>query len=142
MLTILGPATSGKFCDGVSRRDFIRIGTFGSAAAGLSLPASLRAEARSRTGSSHKSIINVLLPGGAPHQDMVDLKPDAPKEIRGEFQPIDTNVEGVQISELMPRLAKMMDKFTIIRSMADSQPSHDLYQCVTCLLYTSPSPRD
>ncbi|HAA73485.1 MAG TPA: DUF1501 domain-containing protein [Planctomycetaceae bacterium] len=131
MLTILGPATSGKFCDGVSRRDFIRIGTFGSAAAGLSLPASLRAEARSRTGSSHKSIINVLLPGGAPHQDMVDLKPDAPKEIRGEFQPIDTNVEGVQISELMPRLAKMMDKFTIIRSMADSQPSHDLYQCVT-----------
>ena len=131
MLTILGPATSGNFCDGISRRDFIRVGTFASAGLGLSLAASLRAEARSGIGTSHKSIINVLLPGGAPHQDMVDLKPDAPTEVRGEFQPIDTNVEGVQISELMPRLARMMDKFTIIRSMADSQPSHDLYQCVT-----------
>jgi hypothetical protein len=131
MLTILGPATSGSFCDGISRRDFIRVGSFASAGLGLSLAASLRAEARSGTGTSHKSIINVLLPGGAPHQDMVDLKPEAPTGVRGEFQPIDTNVEGVQISELMPRLASMMDKFTIIRSMADSQPSHDLYQCVT-----------
>ena len=82
-------------------------------------------------GISHKSIINVLLPGGAPHQDMVDLKPDAPSGIRGEFNPIDTNLEGVQISELMPRLARNMEKFTIIRSMSDSQPRHDLYQCVT-----------
>lgn len=131
MLTILGPATAGNFCDGISRRDFIRVGTFASAGLSLSLAESLRAEARSGIGTSHKSIINVLLPGGPPHQDMVDLKPEAPSGVRGEFQPIDTNVVGVQISELMPRLAGMMDKFTIIRSMADSQPSHDLYQCVT-----------
>ena len=131
VLTIIGPATSDRFCDGVSRRDFIRVGTLASAGLGMSLPSLLRAEARAGVGRSHKAVINVLLPGGAPHQDMVDLKPDAPLEIRGEFRPIETNVAGVQVSELMPRLAKMMDKFTIIRSMADSQPQHDLYQCVT-----------
>ena len=125
MLTILGPATSGSFCDGISRRDFIRVGTFASAGLGLSLAASLRAEARSGIGTSHKSIINVLLPGGAPHQDMGDLKPDAPTGVRGEFQPIDTNVEGVQISELMPRLASMMDKFTIIRSVDPRNSNHE-----------------
>ena len=135
VLTILGPANSGKFCDRLARRDFIRVGTLAgigaSAGFSASLPRLLRAEARSGMGISHKSIINVLLPGGAPHQDMVDLKPDAPSGIRGEFNPIDTNLEGVQISELMPRLARNMEKFTIIRSMSDSQPRHDLYQCVT-----------
>ena len=131
MLTILGPTGSGNFCDGISRRDFIRVGTLGAAGVGVSLPGLLRAEARAGRGKSHKSIINILLPGGAPHQDMVDLKPNAPSGIRGEFQPIATNLQGVQISELMPRLAQRMEKFTIIRSMADSQPRHDLYQCVT-----------
>lgn len=131
MLTIVGGATPGAFCDGVSRRDFIRVGTLAAAGLSASLPSLLRAEAGSRIGRSHKAIINVLLPGGPPHQDMVDLKPDAPTEVRGEFRPIDTNVTGVQVSELMPRLAEMMDRFTLIRSMADSQPRHDLYQCVT-----------
>ena len=62
---------------------------------------------------------------------MVDLKPDASSDIRGEFKPIGTNVDGIQISELMPRLARNMDKFALIRSMADSQGAHDLYQCLT-----------
>jgi hypothetical protein len=91
----------------------------------------LQAEDRAGTGRSHKAIINILLPGGPPHQDMFDLKPDATSEIRGEFKPISTNVPGIQICEEFPRMARMMDKFTIIRSMIDSQGGHDLYQCLT-----------
>lgn len=128
MLTILSKSTS-RFCDGISRRSFLQIGALGMA--GMTLPELLRAEAQAGIGKSHKAVINVLLPGGPPHQDMVDLKPDAPADIRGELKPITTNVSGIEISELMPRLAKMADKLAIIRSMADSNPQHDLYQCVT-----------
>ncbi len=130
MLTIHGKS-SGRLCDGVNRRDFLRIGSLGIA--GMTLPELLRAEAASKVGISHKAVINILLPGGPPHQDMFDLKPSAPTDIRGEFKPISTNVNGIQIGELFPKLAKMMDKLVIIRSMADSQPQHDLYQCVTGL---------
>ena len=128
MLTLHGKS-GGKFCDGLSRRSFLSIGALGFA--GATLPKLLQAERVAGIGRSHKAIINVLLPGGAPHQDMVDLKPDAPSDIRGEFKPIGTNVPGIQICELMPRMAKMMDKFAIIRSMVDSQGGHDLYQCLT-----------
>jgi|TARA_B110000914_G_scaffold191649_1_gene178301 hypothetical protein len=88
-------------------------------------------EARAGTGSSHKAVINIYLPGGPSHLDMFDLKPDAPAEIRGEFRPIGTNVPGIEICELFPRLAKMADKFAIIRSLADSDGAHDCYQCMT-----------
>tara|TARA_Y100000588_G_scaffold56098_3_gene53743 strand:- start:2849 stop:4216 length:1368 start_codon:yes stop_codon:yes gene_type:complete len=130
MLTLFGKP-EGKFCDGLSRRSFLSIGALGFA--GATLPKLLQAERVAGIGRSHKAIINVLLPGGPPHQDMVDLKPDAPLDIRGEFKPIGTNVPGIQISEHMPRMAKMMDKFAIIRSMVDSQGGHDLYQCLTGL---------
>ncbi len=116
-------------CDGLSRRGFLKIG--GMAAGGLSLAQLLRAESESGTGSNHKAIINVYLPGGPAHLDMFDLKPDAPKEIRGEFRPIETNVSGIQICELFPRLASVMDKFVIIRSIADADGRHDCYQCMT-----------
>ena len=128
MLTLHGKP-GGRFCDGLSRRSFLSIGALGFA--GATLPKLLQAERVAGIGRSHKAIINVLLPGGPPHQDMVDLKPDAPSDIRGEFKPIGTNVPGIQICELMPRMAKMMDKFAIIRSMVDSQGGHDLYQCLT-----------
>jgi hypothetical protein len=128
MLNVYGGSGS-SFCDGMSRRSFLSIGSLGFT--GASLPGLLKAEKAAGIGRSQKAIINVLLPGGAPHQDMVDLKPDAPSDIRGEFKPIATNVDGIQISELMPRMASMMDKFAIIRSMADSQGGHDLYQCLT-----------
>ena len=128
MLSLFGKP-SGKFCDGLSRRSFLTIGSLGIA--GATLPRLLQAEDRAGTGRSHKAIINVLLPGGPPHQDMFDLKPQAPSDVRGEFKPISTNVPGIQICEEFPRLARMMDKFTIIRSMIDSQGAHDLYQCVT-----------
>ena len=130
MLTILGrKAPNSTTCDGLSRRGFLQIGALG--AAGMSLPQLLRAEAAAGIRNSHKAVINVLLPGGPPHQDMFDLKPDAPSEVRGDFAPIATNVPGIEICELMPRVAAMMDRFAIIRSMADSNPQHDLYQCVT-----------
>jgi Protein of unknown function (DUF1501) len=131
MLTIFGkPHRDGGFCDGVSRRDFLTVGgaLIGSA---LSLPRILAAEAQSGVKSSHKAIINVFLPGGPPHQDMWDLKPDAPVEIRGEFKQIQTNVPGIQIGEHFPMLAKMMDKFAIIRTMVGSNGEHDAYQCMT-----------
>ncbi len=74
MLTIYGKSQRGGFCDGVNRRDFLKIG--GMVMGGLTLPQLLRAEAEAGVGSSHKAIINVFLPGGPPHQDMWDLKMD------------------------------------------------------------------
>ena len=131
MLTIFGrPHRKGGFCDGLSRRDFLTVG--GTLVGGaLTLPNLLAAEAQSGVGSSHKAIINVYLPGGPPHIDMWDLKPDAPQEIRGEFNPIDTNVPGIRICEHFPRIAKVADKFVFIRTMVGCDGGHDSYQCMT-----------
>jgi hypothetical protein len=134
MLTIHGPRQ--RFCDGVSRRSFLKIGGFAmGAVGGLTLPEILRAEDRSRQlggGKSRgKSLINVFLGGGPPHQDMWDLKMDAPSEIRGEFSPISTSVPGVQIGECFPKIAAMFDKFAAIRSVVDCDGSHDAFQCMT-----------
>jgi uncharacterized protein (DUF1501 family) len=117
------------FCDGVSRRNFLKIG--GLAMGGIGLNDLLRAEAAQGRGRSHKATIMIFLPGGPPHQDMFDMKPDAPSEIRGEFKPIHTNVPGIEICELMPRLARIMDKCTLIRSMSDCDSGHDAFQCLT-----------
>ncbi len=127
MLTING--NKSQFCDGVSRRNFLRIGALGLG--GLALPQLLQAESQSGRKSTQKSIIMIYLPGGPPHQDMFDLKMDAPKEIRGEFQPISTKVPGIQICEHLPKMAAMMDKMSIIRSMVGSEGGHDNFQCFT-----------
>lgn len=127
MLTIPGAPTG--FCDGVSRRSFLAIG--GLALGGMSLPQILRAEKTQGVESSHKAIIMILLPGGPPHQDMVDLKPEAPAEIRGEFRPIETNVAGIRISEVMPRLAARMDKLAIVRSLYGGINDHNVHVCLT-----------
>src|SRR5688500_4687224 len=112
MLNFLGSAQ--RFCDGLSRRSFLKIGAFG---AGLTLADMLRAKALANnavpdrtTSTPVKSAIMIYLPGGPSHMDMYDLKPDAPVEYRGEFRPIQTNVSGVQISEHFPRQARMWDK--------------------------------
>ncbi|HCA49646.1 MAG TPA: DUF1501 domain-containing protein [Planctomycetaceae bacterium] len=97
----------------------------------LTLPQLLQAEAASGVANSHKAVIMVYLCGGPPHQDMYDLKPDAPAEVRGEFSPIKTNVPGVEICELMPKMASMMDKFVPIRTMANCQGGHTGFQCFT-----------
>ena len=128
MLSIHGPARGG-FCDGKNRRDFLRVG--GLALGGLTLPDLLRAESAQAGRSSHKAVIMVFLPGGPSHQDIFDLKPDAPSEIRGEFTPISTNVPGIQITEHLPKMARLMDKCVLIRSMADCDPAHDAHQCLT-----------
>ena len=87
MMTLGGP--SHRYCDGRSRRSFLKIG--GLAMGGLALPQLLRAEEAAGVGRSHKAVIMVYLSGGLSHQDTFDLKPEAPAEIRGEFQPIDTS---------------------------------------------------
>jgi hypothetical protein len=125
MLNIFGGPQ--RFCDGVHRRNFLKIG--GLAMGGLSMPQIMAAQEASGTRIGHKAVIMVFLPGGPPHQDMFDLKMDAPAEIRGEFKPIATNVPGLEICELMPRLARMMDKFAVIRSIVGAAGGHDSYQC-------------
>ncbi len=129
MLTILGRSIGG-FCDRVSRRSFLRIGTLAAGATSLNLADVLRAEDGKPQGR-HKSVINIFLGGGPPHQDLWDLKMDAPSEIRGEFRPIDTNVPGIQICEVFPKLAARMDKCAIIRSIVGATGQHDAWQCVT-----------
>ena len=116
MLSILGSPPASA-CDGQTRRQFLRLG--GLALGGLTFPQILRAESMSGRAKplSHKAVIMIYLSGGPSHQDMYDLKMDAPAEIRGSFRPISTNVPGIDICEHMPRLASMMDKFAIIRSL-------------------------
>jgi len=129
MLSLLGEQHSVRFCDGLSRRSFLQIG--GLALGGLSLPQILQAESSQGIRRSHKAIIMIFLPGGPPHQDMVDLKMEAPAEIRGEFKPIKTNVSGIEICEHLPRVAQMMDKFAVIRSIVGADGPHHAFQCMT-----------
>jgi hypothetical protein len=127
MLTIYGKRS--RFCDGVSRRNFIKIGALGLG--GLALPQILQAEASAGIRKSHKAIIMIYLPGGPPHQDIFDIKVDAPQEIRGEFKPISTKVPGIQICEHLPRLAGMTDRLAIVRSLVGAEDNHYDYQCMT-----------
>jgi hypothetical protein len=136
MLTIYG--NQSRFCDGVSRRNFLKIGSL--ALGGLTLPQLLRAEAQSGIRKSHKAVIMIFLPGGPSHQDMFDLKQDAPSEIRGEFKPINTKVPGIQICEHMPRIAAIMDKLTVIRSIVGAKDNHDAFQCMTGHLNSNQPP--
>lgn len=134
MLTMFSKPSKDKFCNGMSRRNFLSIG--GLALGGLSMPQILAAQANrpapvSSGGLGHKAVIMIYLPGGPPHQDMYDLKMDAPAEIRGEFRPINTNVDGIQICELLPRLAGMMDKLVPIRSIVGAKDRHESFQCLT-----------
>lgn len=128
MLNVFGQ--KHRLCDGMNRRDMLRIGALGLG--GLTLPDLLRAEQTANSSGSHKSVIMIYMVGAPPHQDMYDLKMQAPAEIRGEFQPIDTNVPGIQICEHMPRLAKVMDKCIPLRSVYGSpNGAHDSFICYT-----------
>lgn len=128
-----------RLCDRLPRRSFLQVG--GLALGGLSLPQLLRAEQQSGTPSRHKAVIMIFLAGGPPHQDMFDLKPEAPGEIRGEFEPISTTVPGIQISELMPRVASSMDKFAVIRSLVGAEGRHDSFECCTGRHFRSVQPQ-
>lgn len=127
MLTLTGPRM--RYCDSVNRRSFLQVG--GLALGGLSLPQLLRAESASGAAGRHKSVIMVYLSGGLAHQDTFDLKPEAPAEIRGEFKPIDTSVPGLQVCELLPRMAKVMDRCTLVRSVVGQRDEHSSFQNLT-----------
>lgn len=116
---------SVKRCPGpVSRRSFLRIGSLGVGGLGLSELLRLRAEASPATASPDTSIIFVWLPGGPPHMDTYDLKPDAPAEYRGVFRPISTNVAGMDVCELFPLHARCADKYNLIRSVCHKFADH------------------
>jgi hypothetical protein len=126
MLTLLGGKR--RYCDGINRRAFMRIGSL--AMGGLSLPGLLQAEQRAGR-SSHKAVIMVYLSGGLSHHDSFDLKPEAPREIAGEFRPIATRVPGIRIGEHLPRLAGMMDKLALVRSIIGLRDEHSSFQTLT-----------
>jgi hypothetical protein len=131
MLTLVGQPQR-RDCDGLSRRSFLRIGALGVGAGALSLADVFRAEAaQGSAGSRHNAVINIFLGGGPPHQDLWDIKTEAPKEIRGEFSPIHTSVPGIEIGEVFERIACLADKFTFIRSVVGATDRHDAFQCMT-----------
>lgn len=112
-----------RHCDGLTRRELLRVGAVGLG--GLSLPGLLRLEAAAPPAAGRaKSVVMLFLSGGPSHLDMFDLKPEAPEEIRGTFRPIDTNVPGIQISEHLPRTARLADKLAIVRSTTHTTNSH------------------
>jgi len=127
VLSILGQPL--KFCDSLNRRTFLQVG--GLALGGASLPQILKAQQEQGLSDHDKGIIMIFLPGGPPHQDMWDIKQDAPSEIRGEFTSIQTRVPGMEICEHFPRLASCADKFSIIRSIVGCSGSHAAFQCLT-----------
>ncbi|MDA0282106.1 MAG: DUF1501 domain-containing protein [Planctomycetota bacterium] len=128
MLTI--PGNRHQLCDRVSRREALRIGALGIG--GLTLSDVLRSDALAGRINSHKAVIMIYMCGAPSHQDMYDLKMDAPAEIRGEFRPIATNVPGIEICEHMPRTAAIMDKLVPLRSVVGSpNGSHDSFICYT-----------
>ena len=119
--------TFHRTCDGVVRRDFLRLGALG--VGGLSLSNYLRwTQAAPVRPKGAKAAIFVNLPGGPSHMDTFDPKPDAPSEYRGEFNTIQTSVPGIQISEHLPNLAKCMDKYVILRGVTHSLAAHKLGQ--------------
>jgi hypothetical protein len=115
------------FCDGISRRDFMRLGSASLFGMSFTLPGLLAAKARAAQQAQPTrdvSLIFLFLHGGLSTIDTLDLKPDAPAEFRGEFRPIDTNIPGIRIGEHMPRLARQMDKVALIRSFRHHNSDH------------------
>ena len=121
--------STGRYCDGMSRRTALKLGFAGLG--GLTLAGLYRAEAAAGITSSNKAVINIHLGGGPSHQDMFDLKPEAAKEFRGEFNPIKTNVPGFDICELFPKLGTMADKFAVIRSLIGMVDDHSNFHTQT-----------
>ena len=127
MLRFLGP--SSRLCDGMSRREILRVGGLGLLGSGLNLADLARSQAAAPVGlepsfGRAKSCIVLFLMGGPPQHSTWDPKPDAPEQIRGEFRPIATSVPGLSLSELMPRTAAVADKICVLRAMSTGDNSH------------------
>lgn len=127
MVRLFGSAATA--CDGITRREVLRVGAL-SLFSGLTLPSFLAAGAI-RPAASAKSVILINLFGGPPHQDMFDMKPDAPANVRGELKPIATSVPGTQVCELLPKIAQLMDRATLIRTYSHKYNSHNPYNVLT-----------
>jgi len=137
MLTFWGDRH--RFCDGINRRDFLRVGALG--VGGLMLPDLLRLQAQAGTKGKPKSVIMVFLGGGPSHIDMYDLKPGAPDNIRGEFKPIQTKVPGFDICELMPLQASIADKLALVRTVQFVEPmQHEAEEVYTGFVKSSHRP--
>jgi len=128
VLSIPGNRIDG-FCDGLSRRNFLRIGSLGLG--GLSLTDLLRAEAAAGKTEQQKSVVMIYLPGGPTQHETFDPKPDAPMGIRGSYKPISTKIPGVQYCELLPKLSAMADRFSVVRSLVGMDNRHESFQCYT-----------
>ena len=112
-------------CSGpANRRSFLKTGVLGLSGLSLAEAMRLRAEAGAASATPDTSVIFVWLAGGPPHMETYDMKPDAPEDYRGQFNPISTNVPGINICELLPMHAKIADKFTLIRSIAHKFNDH------------------
>ncbi|MBL8792293.1 MAG: DUF1501 domain-containing protein [Planctomycetia bacterium] len=118
---------------GLTRRNFLRVGALG--VVGLTLSNLLRLRAAQPGASSRKAVIMIQLRGGPSHIDMYDLKPDAPAEIRGEFKPIQTNVPGFDICELMPEQAKIADRLALVRNLQMRTSSHNEQEITSGVLW-------
>src|SRR6476660_6489450 len=113
---------SERRCDGYSRRDFLRVGAIG----GLSLAGLARAETQKKKSKNRaKSVILVYLGGGLSHHDSFDPKPDAPAEVRGIYKTIPTSVPGLTVTEMVPRMAKVMHRLSLVRSGAHNNDHHE-----------------
>src|SRR5438876_11153465 len=130
MLTFFN-GDSERFCDGISRRGFLRAGGLARGGLALSDLLWLKAQGAVAPEGRGKSVIMICLGGGPSHIDTYDMKPEAPAEIRGEFQPIKTNVPGMELSELLPRQAKLADKFAVVRSATWQEPDHQRIEIFT-----------
>jgi uncharacterized protein (DUF1501 family) len=115
-----------QFCDGINRRDLLRVGTAGLLGTGLSLADLLQLQAQAAQPEARRdvSLIIVFLKGGLSTIDTLDLKPKAPAEFRGEFNPIATNVPGIEVCEHLPRVARHLDKFSLVRSFRHHNSDH------------------
>ena len=130
MLDIALSSDRSRLCTGSSRREFLQVGSLGLC--GLSLASVLQQEAEaaeagksSKPAARAKSVILVYLGGGLTHHDSFDMKPEAPAEIRGKYSPIDSNVAGTQVCELLPKMAQCMDKVALVRSGAHNNDHHE-----------------
>jgi hypothetical protein len=128
MFSIMSNSQKAPIRGGSTRRNFLQVGALG--VGGLTLADLLRAEAAQNT-SSHKAVINIHLAGGPSHIDTFDLKPDAAREFRGEFNPVTTNIPGMDICEHFPMLAQSADRYALIRSLTGSISDHSDYPTQT-----------
>ncbi len=124
MLSFRARSSGGRTCDGLSRRNFLRLGALSVGGLTLADLMRLRGEGAVHSSARGKAVIMVYLQGGPPHLDMYDMKPDAPAEYRGEFRPIKTNVPGLDVCELLPLHARIADKLSIIRNVKFQQQGH------------------